>query len=571
VETRRLFLAAMLSLAVILVWSYLFPPKPHALPPKPAGAVATPAGSSAAGAPNVPNAPNAPNVRPGVTVSPAPAFDGVRVAAEREERVELRSGTAHAVFSNRGAQLVSFRLDNQRGGTESEDHGLELVRPRAAGPYPYGLTGRGVEPHPLDKVLYQVQRSPDGRAVVFRYAGPEGTAEKRFTFDDKGLIDALLTVHSGSPWSILVGPGVRNLSAAELASRYEQHGAVYRKNGSAEFVDAKGDPKRRELSAEGLDWVGLDDTYFVAAVVPRSGVGSVLIQPVLLEGLGNRFSPAPAKDQMTSEQKDLPREYEVLLRPQGESVSLLSYWGTKEYGRLAALPYHLEETIRLGSLGILARPLLTALHWIHDHVVDNYGWAIILVTVLIKLVLLPLTHKSTVSMRKMQDLNPKVQGIRERYRTKLKDKQGKPNLEMQRKMNEEVMALYKESGVNPAGGCLPLLLQMPILIAFYRLLTQAVELRGAPWILWLHDLSSKDPYYILPIVMGLTQFLQIQMSPQTGDPMQRRMFQLMPIFMTVLFLGYPSGLVLYWLTNNVLTIIQQGVYNHLRKREEARA
>jgi YidC/Oxa1 family membrane protein insertase len=112
---------------------------------------------------------------------------------------------------------------------------------------------------------------------------------------------------------------------------------------------------------------------------------------------------------------------------------------------------------------------------------------------------------------------------------------------------------------------------MPILIAFYRLLTQAVELRGAPWMLWIHDLSSKDPYYILPIVMGLTQFLQIQMSPQTGDPMQRRMFQLMPIFMTVLFLGYPSGLVLYWLTNNVLTIIQQGVYNHLRKREEVRA
>jgi YidC/Oxa1 family membrane protein insertase len=553
----------MLSLAVIVLWSYLFPPKTHPVPSRPGGpaAVATPAAGTAP--PTAPSAPGTP-AGPGASVSPAAPFSGQPVAAEREERVELRSGAERAVFSNRGAQLVSFRLENQRGtGNDS----LELVRSRAADPYPYGLTGRGLEPHPLDRVLFRAERSPDGRSVTFRYAGPEGTAEKRFAFDDKGLLDAVLTVRSAIPWGVLVGPGIRNLTAAELASRYEQHGAVYRLGGSTEFVDAKKDPKRQELPAEGLDWVGLNDTYFVSAVIPRSGVGSVLLQPVLLAGMGNRFVPVPPKDRQTSEQKDLAQDVEIVVRPQAETVSLLSYWGAKEYERLAALPYHLQETIRLGALGILARPLLIALHWIHDHVVDNYGWAIILVTVLIKLVLLPLTHQSTVSMRKMQELNPKVQGIREKYRTKLRDKQGKPNLEMQRKMNEEVMALYKESGVNPAGGCLPILLQMPILIAFYRILTQAVELRGAPWIFWIHDLSTKDPYYILPIVMGLTQFFQVQMSPQTGDPMQRRMFQLMPIFMTVLFLGYPSGLVLYWLTNNILTIAQQGVYNHLRKRE----
>jgi YidC/Oxa1 family membrane protein insertase len=171
-------------------------------------------------------------------------------------------------------------------------------------------------------------------------------------------------------------------------------------------------------------------------------------------------------------------------------------------------------------------------------------------------------------MQKMQALNPKMQAIRERWRPKLKDRQGKPNLEAQRKMQEEMNALFKGEGVNPAGGCLPMLLQLPILFAFYNLLSTAIELRQAPWLLWIRDLSAADPYYVLPIVMGATQVVQQRMTPTTADPMQRRIFQLMPIFFTVLFLGFPSGLVLYWLVNNVLTIAQQAVYNHLKRRGE---
>jgi YidC/Oxa1 family membrane protein insertase len=170
------------------------------------------------------------------------------------------------------------------------------------------------------------------------------------------------------------------------------------------------------------------------------------------------------------------------------------------------------------------------------------------------------------SMKKMQELNPKMQAIREKYRTKLKDKQGRPNIEMQQKQNQEIMALYKEHGVNPAGGCLPMLLQLPILFGFYSLLSTAIELRGAPWILWIKDLSVHDPYYVLPILMGATQFLQVRLAPQAGDPMQRRLFMMMPIVFTFLFLPSPSGLVLYWLTNNVLTILQQAVYNRLQGR-----
>src|SRR5262249_51411242 len=162
-------------------------------------------------------------------------------------------------------------------------------------------------------------------------------------------------------------------------------------------------------------------------------------------------------------QESLPHEFLLLLRPEGDSLELNAYWGAKEYDRLAALPYELKKTVDFGTFGIVAQPLLAGLHWIYHHVVRNYGWAIVLMTVLIKIVLLPLTHKSYVSMRRMQELNPKQQAIRDKYRGKMKDKQGRPNLEAQRKMNEEIMALYKAEGVNPAGGCLPMLIQLPIL------------------------------------------------------------------------------------------------------------
>ena len=447
---------------------------------------------------------------------------------------------------------------------------LDLVRARAGGPYPYALTsGRGAVPHPLDQVLFRAEKGSDGRSVLFRYSGPQGVAEKRFRFNDKGLLEVEIRLPGRSDWGVLLGPGVRNPTANEMKSRFERRLGVYKLGDKVTRVEPQKTEATVEVPGRGLSWAGLEDTYFLSAQVPQGEIDRALFEPVLVQPGkdGGRFLPLPSEDQMTKEQKALPRELLLVLRPAGDRLSLVSYWGSKELDRLSALPHGLDATVALGTFGFLARPLLVALHWLHDNVVANYGWAIVLMTVLIKLVLLPLTHKSTMSMRKMQKLNPRVQSIRDRYRTKLRDKQGKPNLEMQRKMNEEVMAVYKEAGVNPAGGCFPLLLQMPILFAFYSLLSTAVELRKEPWILWIRDLSVADPYYVLPIVMGLTQFLQVRMGPQTGDPMQRRMFQLMPIFMTFLFLGFPSGLVLYWLTNNVLTILQLQVYNRLQERE----
>lgn len=564
-DNRRLLVAFLLSLIVILVWYTIFPP-PKPEPQKP-GAPQE-AAQSTEPSPSPPGAPAAP---PGTPAAPnpaaAPGAPGQPVQAAAEERIVLQDGRNRAVLTNRGAQLLSMEVPekaNPKSGT------LDLVRARAGGPYPYSLTtGRGIAPHPLDGALFRTEKGADGRSVLFRYSGPLGVAEKRFRFNEKGLLDVEVRLPGRSDWGVVLGPGIRNPTAEEMKSRFERRMGVYKVGEEVTLVDPVRSAGAVEVPGRALRWAGLEDTYFLSAQIPDGGVDRALFEPVLVQtGAGGaRFTPVPPKDEMTKEQKDLPRELFLVLRPAGDRLALTSYWGSKEYDQLKSLPYGLEGTVALGRFGFLARPLLAGLHWIHDHIVPNYGWAIILMTILIKLVLLPVTHRSTMSMRKMQELNPKVQSIRDRYRTKLRDKQGKPNLEMQRKMNEEVMGVYKEAGVNPAGGCFPLLLQMPILFAFYSLLSTAVDLRKAPWILWIRDLSVHDPYYVLPIVMGLTQFLQVRMGPQAGDPMQRRMFQLMPIFMTFLFLGFPSGLVLYWLTNNVLTILQLQVYNRLQKRE----
>jgi len=204
-----------------------------------------------------------------------------------------------------------------------------------------------------------------------------------------------------------------------------------------------------------------------------------------------------------------------------------------------------------GFFGFIGRPLLWLLNAIYD-VLGNYGFAIIILTIIIKILFLPLTHKQLSSMKKMQAVQPKMKAIQAKYKKDKSDMKGR------QKMNEEVMALYKKEGVNPLGGCFPLLLQLPVLYAFYSFLPVAIELRQAPFILWVQDLSLKDPFYVTPLVMGATMFLQQKLTPMASvDPTQRRMFTMMPLLFTFFFINLPSGLVLYWLVNNVLSIFQQ--------------
>jgi YidC/Oxa1 family membrane protein insertase len=204
----------------------------------------------------------------------------------------------------------------------------------------------------------------------------------------------------------------------------------------------------------------------------------------------------------------------------------------------------------------LVVPLLRALKWVNGYV-GNYGWSLILLTVIINLVMFPLRHKSVVSMRRMQDVQPEVKAIQERYK----------NLKMsdpaRGKMNQEMMALYKERGVNPASGCVPMLLTLPVLFAFYSMLSVAIELRGAPFIWQIRDLSAHDPWFIWPVVMGITMFIQQKMTPATADPVQQRVMLIMPVMMSGMFLWAASGLVIYWTVSNVWGIGQQMITNKI--------
>jgi YidC/Oxa1 family membrane protein insertase len=210
--------------------------------------------------------------------------------------------------------------------------------------------------------------------------------------------------------------------------------------------------------------------------------------------------------------------------------------------------------LQFGWFSLIARFFLSALIWLNQFT-HNYGFAIIVLTIIIKIVLYPLQYKSIVSMKKMQKVQPKVEAIKAKY------KKSKTDAEQRQKMNVEMMALYQKEGINPMAGCLPLVLQLPILWGFYGLLSRAIELRGAPWILWIHDLSDKDPTYVLPILMTATMFIQTYITPSTGDPAQRKMFLIMPLVFGFLFKDFPSGLVLYWLVQNILTIVQQLIMN----------
>jgi YidC/Oxa1 family membrane protein insertase len=229
-----------------------------------------------------------------------------------------------------------------------------------------------------------------------------------------------------------------------------------------------------------------------------------------------------------------------------------AFFGPKETKMMDQ--YGMGDALQFGWFGLIARFFLKALVWIHQFT-KNYGFAIIVLTVLIKIVLYPLQHKSIVSMKKMQRVQPKVEAIKAKF------KKAKTDPDQRQKMNVEMMQLYQKEGINPMAGCLPIVLQLPILWGFYNLLSRAIELRGAPFMLWIHDLSDKDPTYVLPVLMTATMFIQTYITPATGDPAQRRIFLFMPLIFGFLFKDFPSGLVLYWLVQNVLTIVQQLIMN----------
>ncbi|KAB2952064.1 MAG: membrane protein insertase YidC, partial [Thermoanaerobaculia bacterium] len=488
------------------------------------------------------------------------------VEAAEEARVVLENAELRAEFSNRGAQLVSLVV---KGKTADTGEPLELVRPRPEPPYPFALLDAAGAPAPVDAVLYQTVRAAasEGEEVVFRYRGAAGAAFKRFRLHGDGRLDFTVEAEPGG-FGLLIGPGVRALSREDLDNRQKRRSAVWAAAGEVEVLDARGADETLRLPGGGLEWIGLEDAYFLAVLMPGAGLTEARLEPVLQVPTERptvfTTKAFPAGGELGREDAKLPRDLRLVLSAGNGHLSGTSYWGPKQYDRLAATPWRLERTVQWGWLGFIARPMLKGLQWIHGHLVPNYGWSIVILTTILKIALLPLSISAFKSMRKMQKLNPRMQSIREKWRGKLRDKQGRFNPEAQRQMNEEIMGLYRQEGANPAGGCLPILVQLPIFFAFYTLLSTTVELWNAPWIGWIRDLSEHDPYFVLPILMGVSQVVQQKMTPPPPDPVQRKIIQAMPIVFTFFSLWFAAGLVLYWLTNNLWSIAQQMLYNSFK-------
>ncbi len=584
-DNRRLFLAAFLSLGLVILWGrFVQPPvaspelnnPAEALPPiesspgseRPvvSGAQASPTEGSAV-APDVLDGGSTNGLLGSSATSASVAVP--TIVAAIEEEVVVDSARFRAVLSNRGAQLQSFSLSRE---LDAEGQPLELVRTRGEkDPYPFAIVdGAGTSVFSDD--LFVVERvGGSGGAVelTFEFQDQGRRARKRFAFEPNGLINVEMEVDGVTGWRVLLGPGVLDLGEEEMKNRLRQPTATYLSGDDVEKVSPSRQRESEVLPTAGLRWASLEDNYFLAALVPAAGVAGVEIQPlrqhVTTPNDGRRFVSIAESEGFEGE--ELSKVQELLVLPGGDSVSFISYFGAKRYQELSSLPYGLEESVRWGFFGFLARPLYYGLRWIHERV-PNYGWAIVLMTILIKLVFFPLTHKGQKSMARMQELSPKVQQIRTKYRSKLRDKQGRPNREAQAAMNEEMMTLYRKEGVNPAGGCVPMLIQIPVFFAFFRLLQSAVELRNAPWIGWVDNLAAPDPIFILPGMMLVTSILLQKVTPAPPDPMQRRIVQMMPIIFSAVSITFPAGLVLYWTTNNVLTMVQQWFYHRSRGKEE---
>ncbi len=278
-------------------------------------------------------------------------------------------------------------------------------------------------------------------------------------------------------------------------------------------------------------WIAMIQHYFTGAWIPPADGGNYYYTKAVAN---DRFLLGVMTPQVT-----------IAPRATG-SVELTLYAGPKVQERLAAVAPNLERTVDYGWLWLIAEPLFWLLNWIHG-VIGNWGFAVIVLTLLIKLVFFHLSATSYKSMARMRKLQPRVMDLRDRFAG---DKQ---------KLNQAMMELYKKEKINPLGGCLPILVQIPVFISLYWVLLESVALRQAPFILWIHDLSVYDPYFVLPVMMGVTMLAQQRLNPAPPDPMQARIMMALPFVFTFLFLFFPSGLVLYWFVNNLLSIAQQWV------------
>ena len=540
---RRVLLAITLSFVVLYAYQALYPTPPdQTAQPKPVQS------SKTATAPNA-SAPAASNPTPSIQPSaPLPAESGAPQVPARE--IVVDNANVHAVFTSRGGVLKSWQLKKYH---DEQGRPLEIVAGHAPADSPLPFT-LGTDDAALSGLLASanytvVDSDANGKwTSTFEYSDVSGVkAQKVFWIAaaQPYVINVKASVTRGGqvlPVTLRWGPALGSGYTIKSRSYNPPPQPLFYKDGKVTRIT----PAKiadQPIHEGTFGFGGVDDHYFLTAVVRPEG-------PIRLQ--------YAAVDVTIADHPEGAHYVDWSARFPSTVTAARYFAGPKDFDVLAAVDADLVRAIDFGYFAWLVVPLLRALKWINVYV-GNFGWSIVILTVLINLVMFPLRHKSVVSMRKMQEIQPEVKAIQDRYK----------NLKMsdpaRGKMNQEMMDLYKARGVNPASGCVPMLLTLPVLFAFYSMLSVAIELRGAPFIFWIHDLSARDPFFVFPIAMGITMFIQQKMTPTTGvDPTQQKMMLfMMPVMMTF-FMGWAaSGLTIYWTVSNIWGIGQQMITSKL--------
>lgn len=463
------------------------------------------------------------------------------------QEVEVETSLYRAVLTEAGGRFKSFILKRYRQKVDPDSPPIELITaPKLGLPveiYPEKDPGLAIAPFKAEPTALKLSSGYKEGTITFEpfLSKPLRLDKKIFFEDDSYLMDLKVRVKNPQDEPQTDRLLFRLVAAPVSKSyRYVFSGPAYSHQGTFEAVKLKKPGNFSEYAGE-IDWAGFDDLYFLLAMVPPKDEA--------WRATFRRLNEKSFEIILWSPQ--------FTLAPKAtKDIDLKLYFGPKSLETLKKVGYNLKSAVHFGFFDPLAKPLLYCLHFFYRYT-HNYGVAIIILTIIIRLLFWPLNHVSFKSMKKMQELQPLIQKLKEKYGD---DKA---------RLNQELMQLYRTYNVNPFMGCIPMLIQIPVFFALYKVLLMAIELRHAPFISWINDLSAPDRLYIgfhipylgglpvLTILMGISMYFQQKLSPTSLDPTQARMMLLMPVLFTVLFINFPSGLVLYWLTNNVLSIIQQ--------------
>ena len=532
-DNQRLILLLVFFFSCTMLWDAW---QRKDLPPQQATSATQPAqssGQSGATSAAVPTAPAAKTVSP----SAVPATDK---AASSAPVIKVRTDLVMADISAQGGDLVRLELLRHKA-TEKQEGNFVLIDPAHAYAAQSGLIGSGLPNHKSVWTLPAAaldMKDDAGELRVALEAAIEGGGKvvKTYVFKrgsylvdiEHRIVNAPLPGGAHAYFQLtrddkaLEGSGGMGGTSTFTGAAFYTDQDKFKKVEFKEFNEKSKHPTKADNG-----WVAMVQHYFFTAWLPGNGDREYFSRK-----LGSDLFAAG------------------IVMPFTDTLTVPLYAGPQEQDKLAKIAPGLDLVVDYGWLTMIAAPLFWVLEWLHK-LVGNWGWAIILLTVLIKAAFFPLSAASYKSMAKMRVLTPKLQKLKEAYAD---DRQ---------RMNMEMMELYKKEKVNPLGGCLPIMVQIPVFIALYWVLLGTVEMRGAPWLGWITDLSIKDPFYVLPLIMGVTMFVQTKLNPTPPDPMQAKIMLWMPIIFTGMFLFFPAGLVLYWTVNNVLSIAQQWQVNRM--------